>query len=145
MSNVKTTDISSMPREKVVTLIASYREDVSNLRYTYEKECQRRQRIHERLTDIMGSTEAFTFDARDFARSYPFVTRWEKERVIGVIEDVVRTIGNAEYNKRRVKCTSLNAEYQACKKFCASLRDAIKTLESNIQILKERLVELDKA
>ena len=40
MSNVKITDISSIPREKVVTQIASLREDVSNLRYTYEKECQ---------------------------------------------------------------------------------------------------------
>ena len=34
MSNVKTTDIPSMPREKVETQIASLREDVSNLRYT---------------------------------------------------------------------------------------------------------------
>lgn len=144
MSNVETTDIPSMPREKVVTLIASFREDVSNLRYTYEKECQRRQRMRERLADIMGSVEEFTFDARDFARGYPFVTREEKERVIGVIEDVVRTIGNAEYKKKRIQCASLNAEYQACKKFCMSAKDAIKTLESNIQILKERLIELDK-
>ena len=145
MSNVETTDISSMPREKVVTLIASLRENVSNLRYTYEKECQRRQRIRERLADTMGGTKVFTFDARKFTNGYPFVTREEKERAVGVIEDIVRTIGNAEYNEKRVKCTSLNAEYQACKKFCVSIRDAIKTLESNIQTLKERLVELDKA
>lgn len=144
MNNVETTDIATLPRERVVIAISSLKQKAANLRYTYEKEHQKRQRLHEKLAAVMGETEIFTFDSRDFTRGYPFVTKTERARAIAVIEDVVRTIGNSEYNSKRKKCASLNAEYQTCKKFCAGLKDAIKDMESSIQVLKERLVELDK-
>ena len=144
MNNVETTDISNLPRERVVIAISSLKQKAANLRYTYEKEYQKRQRLYEKLAAVMGDTEIFTFDSRDFTKGYPFVTKTERAKAIAVIEDVVRTIGNSEYNAKRKKCASLNAEYQACKQFCARLKDSIKDMESNIQILKARLVELDK-
>ena len=144
MNNVETTDMSNLPRERVVIAISSLKQKAANLRYTYEKEYQKRQRLYEKLAAVMGDTEIFTFDSRDFTKGYPFVTKTERAKAIAVIEDVVRTIGNSEYNAKRKKCASLNAEYQACKQFCARLKDSIKDMESNIQILKARLVELDK-
>ena len=144
MNNVETTDMANLPRERVVIAISSLKQKAANLRYTYEKEYQKRQRLYEKLAAVMGDTEIFTFDSRDFTKGYPFVTKTERAKAIAVIEDVVRTIGNSEYNAKRKKCASLNAEYQACKQFCARLKDSIKDMESNIQILKARLVELDK-
>lgn len=144
MNNVETTEISSLPRERVVIAIFSLKQKVANLRYTYEKEHQRRQRLYEKLVAVMGDTEIFTFDSRDFTRGYPFETKTERARAIAVIDDVVRTIGNSEYNTKRKKCASLNAEYQTCKQFCARLKDSINEMECSIQVLKERLVELDK-
>ena len=144
MNNVETTDISNLPRERVVIAISSLKQKAANLRYTYEKEYQKRQRLYEKLAAVMGDTEIFTFDSRDFTKGYPFETKTERARAIAVIEDVVRTIGNSEYNAKRKKCASLNAEYQACKQFCARLKDSIRDMESNIQTLKKRLVELDK-
>ena len=133
----KKNDFSHYTRQQAVTALADMKKKRERLKYSYDNECSRRQRLYCKMMDIMGDTELFKFDTMDYISQPPFDTPSERALAYSMIEAAVKDVGNAEFYKKNRKCSKIHDEYQACIKFCSELKDAIKEMDRYISQLRE--------
>lgn len=132
-------EFSGYSRQKALLALDDLKKKRGRLKYSYDNECSRRQRLYEKMMNMMGDAELFTFNTMKFISQPPFDKPWERALAYGMIEEAAKDVGNAEFYKKYKQCSKVHDEYNACIKFCSELKDAIKTVDNDIARLNEIL------